>query len=1029
MNLEEFFKLTFKDLEESDLKDITFEKIFEDLQNLNTNIFKTKNSNSADKIIDFIDKNTDLDIVPVTKKAIEEAIKNNFYWNESLKKIYDTYAILHENKETRVIRPKNGRPAQVEELYNADAGKSFERNEEWVKPWLALFSKKSLNTFNSYKDIRDKDAFMKAIMSDKNMQFTHIKGEPWIRLLMPKNTRRVEIEDLNRNFWVISITLSVILEYLFDQDSPLKEIFQEILDEILQLWENCFYLWFLFDALSKEGEESLYSECTFLSPDFSPNELQFDDFEILGKNWRSELITTTSENQEYSLLEQNKEEQIIKILQKYKEKYQGKNLCIIPLIRVDNYKHNYFREVVFPYIYLYDAKKNKEQLVYLLRKGISKNTINGVVDRYTVPALDILNTTFNGKLVGDYIYGATRGELVYYRSYPYSSIENYEENESKKYYAAIRPIPNLDVKYKNGKFIINFDLEFEDCVKNSLANSDREILCNFKLENYEVECDDNLKYAYLAEENFLKKGRKVSSLYTSSIQKGRDYYLGEVISDSKYSLEKMSFDVIDIDDFVNEALLVKIGNFLPYKDPESNFYMAVSSENKLTQYDLNVSMRSSNDSIENLSRHGFFIPYYDDSKDPENPSGEIILNSNKEKLQYHWTYSKSKAINSEKTLSELENIIDEVLEGNIINREDLQGYIKFDSNTPTLPISFVKKVGYLVIKEYLEKIFENSLLDSQKYLTICSGIGCQPWRGSHKNQYYWEYSILTHLFFYIPKEIADKSIVFSKKNIDKYEIKVNNNTVGYLILGKEINRNEVAFGENNGITTFQETMPAGTFKDYKFFDSSHGGDRWRLPQIDTIEEQKTSIKLRSYRKNEEYFYWVELDAYKTLKNLRESLNDDDKFKQQVKDWLDRGIIKIDEKKCEEAAVYDKILNNIINTPKFKWSIYDGYRKNAGSGYENNLTIGRMGSYREIGEVEISCVGERINANSIAYFRTYSDTGFTAFLKIENTTTVGNDIRADEVVETILPKKLLFQDDRLLIYNGDDWNWSNLLLGG
>jgi hypothetical protein len=26
----------------------------------------------------------------------------------------------------------------------------------------------------------------------------------WIRLIMPKNTRRVEIEDLNRNFWVIA---------------------------------------------------------------------------------------------------------------------------------------------------------------------------------------------------------------------------------------------------------------------------------------------------------------------------------------------------------------------------------------------------------------------------------------------------------------------------------------------------------------------------------------------------------------------------------------------------------------------------------------------------------------------------------------------------------------------------------------------------------------------------------------------------------------------------------------------------------
>jgi hypothetical protein len=27
--------------------------------------------------------------------------------------------------------------------------------------------------------------------------------EKWIRLIMPKNSRFVEVEDLNRNFWVI----------------------------------------------------------------------------------------------------------------------------------------------------------------------------------------------------------------------------------------------------------------------------------------------------------------------------------------------------------------------------------------------------------------------------------------------------------------------------------------------------------------------------------------------------------------------------------------------------------------------------------------------------------------------------------------------------------------------------------------------------------------------------------------------------------------------------------------------------------
>jgi hypothetical protein len=59
---------------------------------------------------------------------------------------------------------------------------------------------------------------------------------------MPKNTRRVEIEDLNRNFWVIGDVISGICEFLFS-DNGLKGILQDIIPEIGELWENIFYLW------------------------------------------------------------------------------------------------------------------------------------------------------------------------------------------------------------------------------------------------------------------------------------------------------------------------------------------------------------------------------------------------------------------------------------------------------------------------------------------------------------------------------------------------------------------------------------------------------------------------------------------------------------------------------------------------------------------------------------------------------------------------------------------------------------------
>jgi hypothetical protein len=30
-----------------------------------------------------------------------------------------------------------------------------------------------------------------------------VTSEDWIRLIMPRNSRRIKIEDLNRNFWVL----------------------------------------------------------------------------------------------------------------------------------------------------------------------------------------------------------------------------------------------------------------------------------------------------------------------------------------------------------------------------------------------------------------------------------------------------------------------------------------------------------------------------------------------------------------------------------------------------------------------------------------------------------------------------------------------------------------------------------------------------------------------------------------------------------------------------------------------------------
>jgi len=46
--------------------------------------------------------------------------------------------------------------------------------------------------------------------------------------------------------------LAAILEFLFNEDNPYKDVFDGILDEIAQLWENLLYLWIGFIVISQK---------------------------------------------------------------------------------------------------------------------------------------------------------------------------------------------------------------------------------------------------------------------------------------------------------------------------------------------------------------------------------------------------------------------------------------------------------------------------------------------------------------------------------------------------------------------------------------------------------------------------------------------------------------------------------------------------------------------------------------------------------------------------------------------------------
>lgn len=150
------------------------------------------------------------------------------YWNSSVKGLYDKYNKLDDDGR------KIGE-ITVEDIKDADAGYDF-AGAPWVRPEKNLEGK-------TYSQERDSDKLEEVLNDSKQLQFTASETAEYIRLIMPKYTRRVEIEDLDRNFWVIGQVLAALSKMLLDPDSLLNQILKQIISEIVQLWDNTYRIW------------------------------------------------------------------------------------------------------------------------------------------------------------------------------------------------------------------------------------------------------------------------------------------------------------------------------------------------------------------------------------------------------------------------------------------------------------------------------------------------------------------------------------------------------------------------------------------------------------------------------------------------------------------------------------------------------------------------------------------------------------------------------------------------------------------
>lgn len=994
MELKDFYSMMISDLKNTNLTDINTEALIEDLNKGINNVFQN-NMPADDRIAGFIEKYSDFDLDQETIEILIRKVKISDYWNTSLKKIYQIYnSFFGKSRNKKSFTLSNGREVKVSELIEADAANSFDRDNEWVKPWVSFFDKKKeiiegveKENYKNYSDVRSKDAFLKAISEDANLQFTHEKGEDWIRLIMPKNTRRVEVEDLNRNFWVIAITLSAVLAFLFDENSPLKNIFKDILDEILQLWENCFYLWLTLDAINQEKKNTLYTECSYFSPNFSPNELQFDDFEIFDRNWRDNLELKRKNGVKYYGFKNLGN--YLPLFKKYKEKFQNRNLCIIPIFRIYNYKHNYFKEIIIPFIYLYDVSSNNEQLI---------ENITKINNNYTVPAVNIEDTTFNGKFIKDFI-GAIHAEEDYYlKIYPFSNISLVEEEKPQKYYASIRPIPTLNVEYNDG-FKIDFSLNFEDCTN----PEDNNYICGYSAGTGEFKASESNIFILKENENFRRKKKYIISQYKNYLI-GKDYYLGEVISDYNYSSASFNYEVLGIDDFISDSLLVKIGNFLYLPEGGKSYIpnLQITSNDNLTSYDLNFTLNkatsvSLSDAVFQSSYDSVFcIPSYTGVHNNYDGNGD------RKEIQNYFTIVNEQLNNNKGVKSFTEDIKELLKNWNIPNEETekIKGYLKFSNDDGTIDLQFLRELGLYIIRQYLYLCFEGNQLKSDKYFTICSAIGGIPWQGTKNNQQYWIKNILCHLFYYLPKELAyDKNGQLRYKSLQSATItKVGD--YGILFCAGRINRNEYNFGaSNNGSVLTNEELNNNNFNfEQKGYLYTNNSDRWRLPQIDTVAEQYSSIRIKATRVNvvnnrlEEYYYWLEMNS--ALQTERDNCQSDEEFFQLIENQLNNGYYLND--KQSEDDVYNKIIGNIINSPKFYWSKYDGYRPLAEGATNKNIEKTRIGEkYRQILYAPLKLKNNngnyKIESNGNFYLKTTGMNNTDDLIEITNETQKSNII--------------------------------------
>lgn len=671
----------------------------------------TQSGLAAGNIFTFVMAKADL--ADVSKEKLTSQLYQNIktleedgFWNDSLQRLIRFFIDNMQNPDVPLLNIPGQAPITPSVLMTADAGANFKSDgttldtDEFVNPFYNIDG-------NSYNKVRAHDQIYDILRDAKKVQETRKhhseipitddesteKLERWIRLLMPQYGRRVWVEDLDRNFWVIAQTIAAISAYLFDPNSPLPKTLEGLLRETTEIWENILYLWTEVFALSQNTGGGVRTIVLPLQKKTNENGRRYDYFD--NNSFYSYVI----KNNYYDItMKANFDEEVEKRLAYLLDQYKEEDLLILPYIRIDNYKHNYYSAAWYPGVYYYNRKLQKWE-VKRIYEAVGEH------NRQLVVSLRCDNNNpadTTSHRFSPYAYAVRQINNKIIWSCPFSDLPKTKTNSGRMtLYGALRPHHTISLDKNRDIQTLNIDIEdagglFVDNEPYDDATEKTKIIGGYKIQE---QTDEAITLSYTKNNSF--KIKENLQLNTKQIQvNSLGYYLGEIISWRNKTMSSVESGNI----FNHISYVIKLGSFLPSGATKDKITMAVMSDSQHTYMKGNLTYKGTASTA-----NSFYIPdwsTYIPSRD-ESPK-DVPTASTKSTVP---CFSKI-----------------------------------YEYGMNDMTETFLKKQGLIAAKNFLQK---SRLTHSPCY--VVTAIGLTPW-ANYANMFYWDNGAIAHIYHYIPAE-------------------------------------------------------------------------------------------------------------------------------------------------------------------------------------------------------------------------------------------------------------------------------------